>query len=153
MGQGQPRPRHPEGVLSVVEKQRTREQLASDVLEERSRRQAAEADLQSARHREKQHRAETDDLKERLAVAEAENARMRGYIARVQEDDVVREDLVPVGDPAGEQQLVPKRKPATFGAANPYFIDRSVSEGWRGDAGGAMSSCRDRPKPKHWVTY
>jgi hypothetical protein len=45
---------------------------------------------------------------------------MRGYLKRVQEDDVVREELVPIGDPQGEQQLVPKRKPTPFMAPTPY---------------------------------
>lgn len=133
----------------MVGKRKTREQLELELAREIKAHGESDQERRELRDRARAQRAETDDLKERLAAAEAENARMRGYIARVQEDDVVREDLVPIGDPAGEQQLVPKRKPTPFQAPLPY----STFSG--GDVGGAMSSYRerDRPKPKHWVTY
>jgi hypothetical protein len=106
-------------------------------------------ELDDATAREKATNDQFADLKERLATAEAENQRMRGYIARVQEDDVVREDLVKVGDPEGEHQLVPKRKPTTFHPPNAFA-------GY--DGGSAASSIRGMiegraRKPKHWVNY
>ena len=70
---------------------------------------------------------------------------MRGYIARVQEDDAVREELIKVGDPDGEHQLVPKRKPTPFYPPNSYAESNMATTGGYTD--------RDRAKPKHWVTY
>lgn len=89
-----------------------------------------------------------DDLKERLAVAEAENERMRGYISRVQEDDIVREELVGTGDPNGEQILVPKRKHDKFSSPDSYNPMAGHTVMGYDDGFG-----RNRPKPKHWVTY
>jgi seryl-tRNA synthetase len=95
----------------------------------------------------KETSAQFDDLKERLANSETECTRMRGYIARVQEDDVVREELVATGDPGGEQRLVPKRQHATFPPRSAYS-DLSPQ------AGGTIYHHRnDRPPPRHWVTY
>lgn len=105
--------------------------------------------LEEATKSEKVARSQIDDLKERLALAESENQRMRGYIARVQEDDVVREDLVKVGDPQGDHQLVPKRKPTAFYPPNVY-AERGMS-GSMGSAGYA-DNARNRPPQKHWVT-
>src|SRR3972149_7833028 len=68
--------------------------------------------------RNTQLKAQFDDLKERLLTAEAENQRMRGYIQRVQEDDIVREELVQIGDPEGATQLVSKRKMTQFSEPN-----------------------------------
>lgn len=84
-----------------------------------------------------------NDLKTRLAQSEMENARLRGYIQRVQEDDVVREELVTTGDPEGQRQLVPKRKSTVFTQPDQFMHSR--------DEG--LYSYRDRPQPKHWVTY
>jgi hypothetical protein len=110
---------------------------------ERTARYAAEKDA-------KEVRQQFADLKERLANAESANQYMRGYIARLQEDDVVREDLVATGDPDGEQVMRPKRKHTSFMRPEDYrsFEDRNLMgyvEQIRHD--------RDRPKPKHWVTY
>jgi seryl-tRNA synthetase len=105
--------------------------------------------MHQALEREKETRAQFVDLKERLANAESENQRMRGYLARVQEDDVVREELVPVGDPGGEQQLVPKRKPTIFHGQNPYQSAQCNS------VGDAVDYLRggEKRRPRHWVTY
>ena len=88
------------------------------------------------------------DLKERLSNAEMENQRLRGYIARVQEDDTVREELITTGDPDGEQRMVPKRKPTLFVEPNQYGTFGS-------DSGNTyLDRIRDdRAKPKHWITY
>jgi hypothetical protein len=95
-------------------------------------------------------RKAVDELKERLSLSEAENQRMRGYLARVQEDDVVREELVTVGEPDGEARLVSKRKPTVFHEPNGYRED-----GRAGCNTMAMAYDRDlsRPARKHWVTY
>ena len=60
-------------------------------------------------------KAHNAELKERVAHQTVTIATLRGYVERVKEDDVVREELVTtgaVGDPCGETQIVPKRKHA-----------------------------------------
>lgn len=83
-------------------------------------------------------------------TAESTNQRMRGYIDRVQEDDVVREELVAVGDPNGEQSLMPKRKPKMFVEPIPFMNSQ-------GDEMATMSRYShgygERPRPKHWIRY
>lgn len=105
-------------------------------------------DLAAARECEKRTVAKFDDLKTRLAHAEGEVHRMRGYIQRVQEDDVAREDLVKVGDPEGSHQLVPKRKPTFFGEREYGGINAMTATDAFADR-----YTRDRVPPKHWVTY
>lgn len=95
-------------------------------------------------------RSKLDGTKERLAFAEAANQRMRGYLERVQEDDVVREELVTTGSPEGEQRKVPKRKSTIFAPQIDHRVlafgdDCAIAEGYRN--GG-----RDT-RPRHWVTY
>lgn len=80
------------------------------------------------------------DLKRRLHESETENARLRGYVQRVQEDDVVREDLVATGDPNGHQRLVPKRRHSLpYDQATPDDMYHNMGLG--------------REKPKHWIEY
>ncbi len=102
---------------------------------------------EAAQESEKTARKQFNDLKERLSNAEMENQRMRGYIARVQEDDAVREELVTTGDPDGERQLVPKRKPTQF------FVPGNSSDLSDRDMTSSGYRMYDRPKPKHWITY
>lgn len=135
-------------------KRQTRAQLEARIaeLEEAGRdglavRENLRKHLAESRDREKQTRSQFDDLKTRLAQSEAEVQRMGGYIARVQEDDVVREELITTGDPAGQQQLVPKRKHEPFGE-----MRRVSSRNFVHDGGGYMSA-ESRQPPKHWVTY
>lgn len=137
----------------VTEKPQTREQLRAVIADFNERlsfrldeRGGLVRDRDAALVREKATRAQFDDLKQRLALAESLNQRMRGYIDRVQEDDVVREDLIKVGDPDGPEQLVPKRKPTHFSEPSPF-----------GEAGCTQATDgymrRERKPPKHWVTY
>lgn len=95
----------------------------------------------------KETREQFADLKRRLLEAENTNQFMRGYIARLQEDDVVREELVVTGDPGGETQMVPKRKHVRLAAPDDYTQFKSQD-----DLHKALTLHRD-PKPKHWVTY
>lgn len=99
----------------------------------------------TAQEREKEAREQFADLKKRLHTSEMEVARINGYLARVREDDTVREDLVTVGEPGGEQRMVPKRKPEYLGNREP---DYSLAECMTTDGYG-----RDRKKPKHWIEY
>lgn len=84
------------------------------------------------------------DLKKRLHDAEVENARLNGYLLRVQEDDVVREPLVKTVGPEGAR-MVPKRKHSSL--ENPAYDPTDFrSEDQR------RYGSRDE-KPKHWIAY
>lgn len=123
------------------------ENMAKDVAQARECAAAAKQRADLAERELKQNRKEIDDLKTRLQTSEAVNQRLRGYLDRVQEDDVVREELVLTGDPQGEQQLVSKRKHTRFAEQSEWteFRDRDSS----------LYSYHDRQKAvrKHWVTY
>lgn len=89
------------------------------------------------------------DLKARLLSSERANEFMRGYLTRVYEDDVVREELVVTGDPAAPT-FVPKRKPVVF----PHSDDFTYPRG--SDAGvfsGRNYGETEERKPRHWVNY
>ena len=94
------------------------------------------------------------DLKARLLSAELANERLRGYLDRVKEDDIVREELVKIGEPGGEQQLTPKRKHAAMPGPNHYLMP-----GGEGSAQtfGIERPWRDaeasRPRRRNWVNY
>jgi hypothetical protein len=121
------------------EKERA-ERFYVEVKHERDCKAIAETDAKEARQ-------QFADLKQRLHAAEMENQRLRGYLARVQEDDVVREELVATGDPDGERTMIPKRKPTIFDRP-PDYTDFQAR-----DSMGMTYSGRDRPKPKHWINY
>lgn len=111
--------------------------------DERGRRQQAEARI-------KETEQQFSDLKQRLLAAEQANQFMRGYLARVQEDDSVREELVTVGDPDGEQRMVPKRKSATFERPDDFTRPNDRDQFGMG----YVDQMRERDhKPKHWITY
>jgi septal ring factor EnvC (AmiA/AmiB activator) len=142
----------------VTEKRKTRAELEAEIarlaLSEASYHEALKAARDQVRAHEmdaKETRKQVDSLKERLAIAEAENQRMRGYIERVQEDDVVREDLVKVGDPDGDHQLVPKRKQAKFYAPSAYA--EKATGTMVTDYGASPYDRAKSAPPKHWVTY
>jgi hypothetical protein len=129
-------------------RRRTREEAEAEIVKLRDELGAEYRGRVAAEAREKETRAQFADLKERLANAEADTQRMRGYIARVQEDDVVREELITIGEPDGEQQKVPKRKPTSFHTPAPYSHSRNF------EAGYACNTASDRDRrPRHWVTY
>lgn len=106
-------------------------------------REATEA-KEAAQEREKATRKQFDDLKFRLHNSEMEVARLNGYLSRVREDDVVREELVTIGDPEGGQRLVPKRKPEFLGNREPRMTDLCAGESY---------GYHNRAKPKHWIEY
>lgn len=56
----------------------------------------------------RESRSHFADLKERLHNSETELARLRGYLDRVHEDDIVRDGLVEIEDGDGKR-MVPKR--------------------------------------------
>lgn len=107
----------------------------------RSHRERMEAAEASA----KETREQFADLKKRLHNSEMEVARLNGYLARVHEDDTVREDFLTVGEPDGQQRLVPKRKHGFLGNQEPDYT--------RFDTGNSyIDDIRNR-KPKHWIEY
>lgn len=107
-------------------------------------------ELQDARNHEKLTRAQFADLKERLVNSELQDQFMRGYLTRVQEDDVVREELIQTGDMDGAIQLMPKRKPTHFPSPNNYAGEPGHD---RFHGGGYMDATERKAPPRHWVTY
>jgi septal ring factor EnvC (AmiA/AmiB activator) len=87
----------------------------------------------------KESRSHFADLKERLQTAETELARLRGYMDRVHEDDIVRDGMIEIEDENGKR-LVPKRPPQMRSVSNSgmdAFINHS-------------STSRKRT---HWTSY
>ena len=93
------------------------------------------------------HRVRTEELKDRLVRAELNVQWLRGYVARVREDDVANEELVPTGN-EDDRTLVPKRKfellppdhhDGARAGADSVYVSRSGGE--------------PRLKRKHWVNY
>ena len=112
---------------------------------QREREATANAERRNAQARAEETQKQFSDLKRRLHESEVELARLRGYLARVREDDIVREELVAVGDPAGAQRLVPKRKPALD--EPPLFT--GVPDRFEHHGGFGL----ERSQPKHWIEY
>lgn len=90
-----------------------------------------------------------DDLKIRLQAAETSNQFMRGYLSRVQEDDVVREELITTGEPDGDQRMVPKRKSTEFPRPSDFTEARQSVN----DMAGYVNYESRQRKAKHWITY
>lgn len=107
----------------------------------------AEKETRELREKIKEIRDQFADLKERIVVAEEANQYMRGYLARVQEDDVVREELVTTGELGGEQMLQPKRKPTRFDKPNSYAKSNERPEF------GYTDMVSERRKPRHFISY
>lgn len=125
--------------------------LKSALRKANEREASALNEMASAKEAEKIARDQFDDLKTRLHAAETVNQFMRGYLARVKEDDQVREELLTIGEPGGEQQIVPKRKSTDFPQPSNYEpnaviggVDRQVFDGGYGSR--AFN-------PRHWITY
>jgi hypothetical protein len=126
------------------EKRQTRAELAAALAAANELLAGKDSLLRQERAAAETVRKNADELKIRLSEAEADNQRLRGYIARVQEDDVVREELVRVGEPDGDYQLVPKRKMTPFSGPDPYSRCDVAATGMRH---------AERAPRRHWVTY
>lgn len=109
------------------------EEIRRECRQAREHRDKAQADLKETRD----HFA---DLKERLSNAEAETARLNGYLARVHEDDVVRDGMVEIEDEEGKRQ-VPKRPPPMMRAYWPGPVNTDT------DMYGRLK------KQTHWTNY
>lgn len=121
---------------------------ADELLKESvAERNALRADIKGANEKITQAAVDIADLKKRLHAAETSNQFMRGYLSRVQEDDTVREELVTIGEPGGEQQMVPKRKPTTFERPSDFTEPQDRQSGLYHEYG------RERRPARHWITY
>ena len=65
----------------------------------------AENLYRTARQSEEEARKQFADLKERLLNAETETARLKGYLERVHEDDIVRDGFVEIEDEKGKRKV------------------------------------------------
>lgn len=123
---------------SLQEKLAAREAEAksyfSQANEARTRAEAADKALKESRD----HFA---DLKERLSSADAETARLRGYLERVHEDDIVRDGFVEIEDREGKRS-VPKRPPP-----QQLVMSTNLSPDFTTDEYGR------RKKRVHWTSY
>jgi chromosome segregation ATPase len=108
-------------------------------------RRKAQAECTEAKTSLDESRVHFADLKTRLHTAEAANQKMRGYIARIQEDDRATAELMLVGDPNGEHTMVPKRKPTEFEPPSDFTTSTDGFDG--------MLRRQQRVKPKHWINY
>lgn len=92
----------------------------------------------------KESRSQFADLKERLLNSETETARLRGYMSRVHEDDIVRDGFVEIGDEGGKRQ-VPKRPPP---------MQRSHQyEGNALEMSDTFDNYGNRKPRTHWTSY
>lgn len=105
--------------------------------DERSTRVAAQTE------RDETH-AQFAELKQRLLNAETELSRLRGYLARVHEDDVVRDGMVEIEDVQGKRQVPRRQLPMT--SAYPVDVYSDMANGLNAPYG------REK-KRTHWTSY
>lgn len=105
---------------------------------------AERVQLRAAQDEVKTTREQFADLKMRLHTEELENARLKGYMERVREDDNVADPLVEVEDAGGKRQ-VSKRWPS-----NGYQHNTGMA-GCNTDF--ATGDYGRRAKPQHWTSY
>jgi hypothetical protein len=120
------------------QRQEIREQTA---LRQQTEAAAKETELQFA------------ELKQHIAVLQTANAEMVGYIARAQEDDIAREELLTTGDPDGETVLVPKRKHRVFSLTSFSHLTAQSRDEFTGGIYQSTDGASGRRRTKHWVTY
>jgi len=112
--------------------------LEADVAMYRGRWGDASVANDAAQKALKESRSHFAELKERLADAETNLARLTGYIERVREDDNARDGFDVVNQT--REAIVPRRNPAKPVAAS------SIETGsWIGRAGGQ--------RRRHWTDY
>lgn len=101
---------------------------------DQKRAQAAEESL-------KESRSHFADLKEQLHNAETETSRLNGYLARVHEDDIVRDGLVEIEDGDGKRS-VPRRPPPLQAAETRVTSHFDAMRPYGGEK-----------KRTHWTSY
>lgn len=127
----------------------------SRINSEIEKRQEAQKQLDGVARLNGDLKAQFSDLKVRIVNAENENQRMRGYIARVHEDDVVREELVTTGT-EDQVRLTPKRKVTVFGEPSPFEMKLGGNPSWTEQRWDTPYDDYRRPttaKPKHFIEY
>lgn len=144
-------------VENAVEDVSVEEELRREIIRLNAQIRALETEYRQSRELAQKEIAQTreqfTDLKQRLQQAEASNQFMRGYLARVQEDDVVREELLTVGEPDGEQRFVPKRKPTGFERPDDFKSPPSRGSIYQNETMHNMLSGEYQKKRRHWITY
>ncbi len=131
-------------------KRKTREQLVLELNEANKRaaqyydeRSAALTSAKRAEERECKIREQFGDLKLKLLDSEREVSNLRGYLARVHEDDIVRDGMIEIEDANGKR-MIPKRPPPLQSYSPP------MTEQYGRPAGlyAGMELAR-----KHWTDY
>ena len=103
---------------------------------------AAREERDAARKEVEQVRSQFADLKRRLLEADTEQARLRGYLARVHEDDIVRDGLVEIEDGQGKR-MVPKRPPPMMSASTEHYDQFNTG----------MNGYGVEKNKTHWTSY
>jgi chromosome segregation ATPase len=136
------------GLTAALDEQRT------DSAAARAETHSANMSLSKVRERNEELTNQFGDLKERLHKAEIDNERLRGYIERVLEDDVVNEDLIKVGEPDGAERFVPKRiskilqRVPRMSQVDLDSIEHHIR------TSGHIGYADEAPKrPQHWIRY
>ena len=124
----------------VIELTADVEEARSLVRQQSQRASAAEAEVKTTRE-------QFADLKERLFNADAELARLNGYLARVHEDDVVRDGLVEIDDDRGKRMVPRRTTPLRTVRQNDSSIQGAVES-----FGAAFAPLTGR-KRTHWTDY
>lgn len=122
----------------------------SDKLDaEAARRANTESALREVTKQLNEKTGRVNELKERLASSESNVTRLEGYLDRVREDDVVREELIATGDErCGDVRLVPKRKHTPLSRN----YDNRISTSQLGYPDEQLYA-EARSRPRHWTTY
>lgn len=102
-----------------------------------------EADNYAIERKLETARAQFTDLKDRLFAAEQTIARQSGYLARVREDDIVRDGSAEQTAPDGSLHVRPKRPNLSARDDAPRPVNKNLMVGY------------DKPKTPelHWVNY
>lgn len=124
----------------IVELTKDVEEARALVRQQSQRASAAEAEVKATRE-------QFADLKQRLFNAEAELARLNGYLARVHEDDVVRDGLVEIDDDRGKRMVPRRTNPLRTVRQNDSSIQGAVES-----FGAAFTPLTGR-KRTHWTDY
>jgi chromosome segregation ATPase len=132
--------------VAIVELHAEIDSMIEEIESTNAERNDAVANLELARKETAQTRVQVAELKERLVRAELNVHWLRGYVARVREDDVASEELVTTGN-EDELTLVPKRK------FEPLPRDYHDADQRGGDSVYVSRTQSPPPKRKHWVNY
>ena len=129
-------------------KRKTIKQLQDDIHslnlrlhEKEDQKEKTRVERDKALQSEKKTREQFDDLKQRILSLETDNARLNGYVARVHEDDIVRDGMIEIEDQNGKR-LVPKR---------PKPLVPSYTEVYNAAYDGVLPYGNE--KKTHWTSY